>query len=75
MVMTQGKKTRIRVRSSLSTYVGELLIPPMRNRISDVLNDDSVRFLNLTDVLIDDTHHSEFVAINKLQIESVIQID
>ena len=49
--MTQGKKTRIRVRSSLSTYVGELLIPPMRNRISDVLNDESVLFLNLTDVV------------------------
>ena len=44
--MTQGKKTRIRVRSSLATYVGELLIPPMRNRISDVLNDESVLFVN-----------------------------
>ncbi len=73
--MTQGKKTRIRVRSSLSTYVGELLIPPMRNRISDVLNDESVIFLNLTDVVIDDTQHSDFVALNKMQIESVIQID
>lgn len=73
--MTQGKKTRIRVRSSLSTYVGELLIPPMRNRISDVLNDESVLFINLTDVLIDDTHHSAFVALNKMQIESVVQID
>jgi len=73
--MTQGKKTRIRVRSSLSTYVGELLIPPMRNRISDVLNDESVVFLNLTDVVIDDTQHSDFVALNKMQIESVIQID
>jgi hypothetical protein len=30
---------------------------------------------NLTDVLIDDTHHSEFVALNKMQIESVVQID
>ncbi|MCZ6799948.1 MAG: hypothetical protein O7F12_05610 [Nitrospirae bacterium] len=73
--MTQGKKTRIRVRSSLSTYVGELLIPPMRNRISDVLNDESVVFLNLTDVVIDDTQHSDFVALNKMQIESVVQID
>ena len=73
--MTQGKKTRIRVRSSLSTYVGELLIPPMRNRISDVLNDESVIFLNLTDVIIDDTQHSDFVALNKMQIESVVQID
>jgi len=73
--MTQGKRTRIRVRSSLSTYVGELLIPPMRNRISDVLNDESVLFVNLTDVVIDDVHHSEFVALNKMQIESVVQID
>ncbi len=73
--MTQGKKTRIRVRTSLSTYVGELLIPPMRNRISDVLNDESVVFINLTDVMIDDVQRSEFVALNKMQIESVVQID
>ena len=73
--MTQGKKTLIRVRSSLSTYVGELLIPPMRNRISDVLNDESVIFVNLTDVVIDDTQHADFVALNKMQIESVVQIE
>jgi hypothetical protein len=73
--MTQGKKTRIRVRSSLASYVGDLLIPPMRNRISDVLNDESVLFINLTDVLINDTEHSAFVALNKNQIESVIQLD
>ena len=73
--MTQGKKTRIRVRSSLSSYVGDLLIPPMRNRISDVLNDESVLFINLTDVLINNTEHSEFVALNKNQIESVIQLE
>lgn len=47
----------------------------MRNRISDVLNDESVLFINLTDVLINDTEHSEFVALNKNQIESVIQLD
>lgn len=73
--MNQGRKTRIRVRSSLATYVGDLLIPPMRNRISDVLNDESVLFINLTDVLIDETSRSEFVALNKNMIESVIQLD
>ena len=73
--MTQGKKTRIRVRSSLATYVGQLLIPPIQNRMSDVLNDESVLFINLTDVVIDETEHSEFVALNKTQIESVIQLD
>ncbi len=73
--MTQGKKTRIRVRSSLATYVGQLLIPPIQNRMSDVLNDESVLFINLTDVVIDETEHTEFVALNKTQIESVIQLD
>ncbi|MGD9850925.1 MAG: hypothetical protein AB7T38_06645 [Nitrospirales bacterium] len=73
--LNQGKKTRIRVKSSLATYVGDLLIPPMRNRISDVLNDESVLFLNLTDVVIDDTVQSDFVALNKNMIESVIQVD
>jgi len=73
--MTQGKKIRIRVRSSLATYVGQLLIPPIQNRMSDVLNDESVLFINLTDVVIDETEHTEFVALNKTQIESVIQLD
>ncbi|RMH35492.1 MAG: hypothetical protein D6690_08690 [Nitrospirae bacterium] len=73
--MTQGKKIRIRVRSSLSTYVGDLLIPPMRNRISDVLNDESVLFINLTNVTINDTDHADFVALNKNMIESVTQLD
>ena len=73
--LNQGKKTRIRVKSSLATYVGDVLIPPMRSRISDVLNDESVLFLNLTNVVIDDTVHSDFVALNKNMIESVIQLD
>ena len=73
--VNQGKKTRIRVKSSLATYVGDILIPPMRNRISDVLNDESVLFLNLTDVVINDTVQADFVALNKNMIESVIQLD
>jgi len=73
--LNQGKKTRIRVKSSLATYVGDILIPPMRNRISDVLNDESVLFLNLTDVVINDTVQADFVALNKNMIESVIQLD
>lgn len=73
--LNQGKKTRIRVKASLATYVGDLLIPPMRNRISDVLNDESVLFINLTDVVIDDTVQSDFVALNKNMIESVVQLE
>ena len=73
--MTQGKKTRIRIRSSLNTYVGSLLIPPMRNRISDVLNDESVLFINLTEVIVNENEPADFVALNKNMIESVIQLD
>lgn len=73
--MTQGKKARIRVRSSVGSYVGDLLIPPMRNRVSDVLNDESILFINLTDVLINDAEHVEFVAVNKRHIESVMQLE
>ncbi len=73
--MSQGKKARIRIRSSLNTYVGSLLVPPMRNRISDVLNDESVLFINLTDVVVNDTEQSDFVALNKNMIESVTQLD
>ncbi len=73
--MTQGKIARIRIRSSLNTYVGSLLVPPMRNRISDVLNDESVLFINLTDVVVNDTEKSDFVALNKNMIESVTQLE
>ncbi|MGB0910163.1 MAG: hypothetical protein ACPGYT_07350 [Nitrospirales bacterium] len=73
--MTQGKTARIRIRSSLNTYVGSLLVPPMRNRISDVLNDESVLFINLTDVVVNDTEQSDFVALNKNMIESVTQLE
>lgn len=73
--MTQGKKARIRIRSSLNTYVGSLLIPPMRNRISDVLNDESVLFINLTEVIVNESEPADFVALNKNMIESVTQLD
>jgi hypothetical protein len=73
--MTQAKKTRIRIRSSLNTYTGNLLIPPMRNRISDVFNDESVLFINLTDVIINDSEQADFITLNKNMIESVTQLE
>ena len=73
--MTQGKKTRVRIRSSQNTYVGTLVIPPMRNRISDLLNDESVLFINLTDVVINDTEQADYISLNKNMIESVTQLD
>ncbi|MBM4123542.1 MAG: hypothetical protein FJ246_01080 [Nitrospira sp.] len=71
--MAEGKKTRIRVRTVNGTYVGDFLIPPMRNRVSDVLNEEQRVFINLTDVLIDDKEKAEHVALNKNLIESITQ--
>jgi hypothetical protein len=73
-IVTEGKKVRIRVRTVSSIYVGEFLVPPMRNRVSDALNEDTHQFISLTDVVIDDKDRSEFVAINKNLIESIVQL-
>ncbi len=72
--MPEGKKARVRVRTVNATYVGDLFIPPMRNRVSDVFNDDERMFINLTDVTINDKDHVEFVSINKHLVESLTQL-
>jgi len=70
----EGKKVRIRVRTATCVYVGEFLIPPMRNRVSDAINEEPRLFISLTDVLINDKDRSDFVAINKNLIESVAEL-
>lgn len=72
--MPEGKKARIRVRTVSSTYVGDFVIPPMRNRVSDVLNEEQRLFINLTDVTINEREHADFVSINKNLIESITQL-
>lgn len=72
--MPEGKKARIRVRTVNGTYVGDFLIPPMRNRVSDVLNEEQRLFINLTDVVIDDKDRADFVSLNKNLIESITQL-
>ncbi len=72
--MAEGKKVRIRVRTVNGSYVGDFLIPPMRHRVSDAINEDTRLFISLTDVVINDKERSDFVAINKNLIESVIQL-
>jgi len=69
---TEGKKVRIKVRTVHSTYIGDILLPAMRNRVSDYFNDDKFTFLNLTDVRVDNSKDQvEFVCLNKHQIESI----
>ena len=72
--MQLGKRTKIRVRTALSTYTGNLFIPSMRNRVSDLFNDEAVFFITLTDVTIDGKEQADFVALNKNMIESVTQL-
>lgn len=72
--MPEGRKVRIRVRTVNCTYVGDFLVPPMRNRVSDAINEEVRLFISLTDVVIDDEERSDFVAINKNLIESVVQV-
>ncbi len=74
MDVSEGKKIRIRVRTVNSSYIGDFLIPPMRNRVSDAINEEQRLFISLTDVLIDDKDRAEFVAINKNLIESIVQV-
>ena len=72
--LSEGKKVRIRIRTVSSTYIGDFLIPAMRNRVSDAINEDQRLFVSLTDVLINDKDRAEFVAINKNLIESIVQV-
>jgi len=70
----EGKKARIKVRTVSTTYVGDLFIPPMRNRVSDVFNDEERMFINLTDVVINDTERVDFISLNKNLVESLTQL-
>ncbi len=72
--MPEGKKVRIRVRTVNCTYVGDFLVPPMRHRVSDAINEEARLFISLTDVLINDQERSDFVALNKNLIESIAQL-
>lgn len=72
--MAEGRRVRIRVRTVNCTYVGDFLVPPMRNRISDALNEETRMFISLTDVVVGDKDRTDFIAINKNLIESVAQL-
>jgi len=72
--LADGRRVRIRVRTVSCTYVGDFLVPPMRNRISDAINEETRMFISLTDVVIDDKDRADFIAINKNLIESVVQL-
>jgi hypothetical protein len=72
--VAEGKKVRIQVRTVNGSYAGDFLVPPMRNRVSDAINEEQRMFISLTDVVINDKDRTSFVAINKHLIESITQL-
>ncbi len=72
--LPEGKKVRIRVQTVKNTYIGDFLIPAMRNRVSDAINEDQRLFVSLTDVLINDKDRADYVTLNKNLIESIVQV-
>jgi len=72
--LAEGRKVRIHVRTVNGTYVGDFIIPPARNRVSDAINDETNLFISLTDVVINEKDRSDFVAINRSLIESIVQL-
>jgi hypothetical protein len=74
MIMSEAMKVRIRVRTVSCTYVGDVLVHSKRSRVSDAINEQTHQFICLTDVIINDKDRYDFVAINKNQIESIIEM-
>lgn len=75
-MVTDGKKVRVKVRTIHAVYVGDVLLPAMRNRMSDYFNDEAHTFFNLTDVRVESTKDEiAFVCLNKALIESIIPAD
>ena len=73
---TDGKKVRVRIRTAQAVYIGDILLPAMRNRMSDYFNDEKYTFLNLTDVrIVNSKEELEFVCLNKNMIESITLAD
>jgi hypothetical protein len=72
--MAEGKKVRVQIKTMHNLYEGDMLIPPMRHRIVDVVNDEQRLFINLTDVVINHQEHAPFVSLNKNLITAIMEI-
>jgi uncharacterized protein DUF6812 len=72
--MAESRTVKVAVRTVAARYVGELHIPAMRTRVSDVFNDEQRQFLSLSNVVIDDREEVEFVSVNKRWVESIQEL-
>ena len=72
--MGETKKVLITVRTQSATYTGNIYVPEIRRRVSDLLNDEAKIFINLTEVSINGASEKiPFISINKNLIESIIE--
>ncbi|MBI1821756.1 MAG: hypothetical protein HY036_09750 [Nitrospirae bacterium] len=72
--MGDTKKILVTVRTQSATYFGNIYVPAIRKRVSDLLNDEAKMFINLTDVSINGgSEKISFISINKNLIESIIE--
>ena len=69
--VVEGRKVRVLVRTRTRKYVGDLFVPATRKSVLEMVNDDQRRFVNLTNVLIDETQRIKFISLNKRLIESI----
>lgn len=69
--MVEGRTVRIIVRTAYGRYVGDFFLPASRKSVFDTVDDDRIRFINLTNVVIDETQRVKFVSLNKSHIESI----
>lgn len=74
--MKEGDKVRVKVRTIYATYTGDLFIPVMRNRLSDVINEHGPIFINLSHVEVEGSPGKiEHLALNKYLIESIESLE
>lgn len=74
--MNEKKKIRVKVRTIHTTYTGDLFIPDLRKRFSDVINEPDLVFINLTCVEVEGSPDKiEHLSLNKYLIESIRNLE
>jgi hypothetical protein len=69
------KRIKVRVWMGGLIFTGEVTIPPMRKRLSDVLNTDDQLFINLTNVIVNEGgERVAFLSINKHRIDAISEL-
>lgn len=64
------------MRTIHATYTGDLFIPGLRKRFSDVINEPDLTFINLTGVEVEGSPDKiDHLSLNKYLIESITNLE